>query len=192
MQLGREATNAKKIKVYAMPRMANFLRKNGPWSQLAKLENIQIVDIHRQDPVSIGSQLSVTSFLVPHRDEFSETVGYEIRTNKKRVVFIPDIDKWQKWKISILDIVKEVDYAFIDATFYDISELPNRNMSEIPHPFVVESIDILDSLSERDKNKVHFIHFNHSNFLLDGNSKQGQDVESAGYKIAKQGNIIGL
>jgi pyrroloquinoline quinone biosynthesis protein B len=192
MDFGREATNAMNVKVYAMPRMAKFLRENGPWSQLVELKNIQLVEIGRQDPVSIGNQISVTSFLVPHRDEFSETVGYEIRSNEKRVVFIPDIDKWQKWKVSILDIVEEVDYAFIDATFYDISELPKRNMSEIPHPFVVETMDMLDTLPESLKNKVHFIHFNHSNPLIDEDSWQNKLVESKGFGVARQGSIIGL
>ena len=65
----------------------------------------------------------MTPFLVPHRDEFSETVGYKIEGTKKTALFIPDIDKWQKWKRNIVEEVKKVDYAFVDATFFDQSEV---------------------------------------------------------------------
>ena len=34
MHLGREAANTSKVPVYAMPRMLEFLAKNGPWNQL--------------------------------------------------------------------------------------------------------------------------------------------------------------
>lgn len=192
MELGREATNAQNIKVYAMPRMSEFLHGNGPWNQLIKIKNIEIIDIHRQDPISIDGQIFITPFLVPHRDEYSETVGYEIRTQDHRAVFIPDIDKWNKWKASITDIIKEVDYAFLDATFYDISELPNRNMEEIPHPFVVESMELFRNLDKADKKKVHFIHLNHSNPLLDENSEEYSKVRANGYSIAKQSIVLKL
>ena len=41
IQLGREAIGADNVLVHCMPRMANFLESNGPWSQLVTLENIK-------------------------------------------------------------------------------------------------------------------------------------------------------
>ena len=40
MHFGREVMGTDKIPVYCMPRMGEFLKSNGPWSQLVKLENI--------------------------------------------------------------------------------------------------------------------------------------------------------
>ena len=58
----------------------------------------------------------------------------------KNCFLYPDIDKWNKWRMDILTLIKEVDYALIDGTFFKNGELKNRDMSEIPHPFVTESI----------------------------------------------------
>ena len=58
-------------------------------------------------------------------------------------------------------MVPEYDYLFLDGTFYKDGELPGRSMSEVPHPFVHESIELFKSLSVTEKQKIFFIHFNH-------------------------------
>ena len=140
MYLGREALNAKEIPVYAMPRMYDYLKNNGPWSQLVSLNNIKLQKLKADSSIKLTDKISVTPILVPHRDEFSETVGYSIKTENKTLLFIPDIDKWQKWDRDIRQLVKSHDYLFIDGTFYKDGELPGRNMSEVPHPFIQESM----------------------------------------------------
>ena len=130
--------------------------------------------------------------LVPHRDEFSETVGYQIDGPNKTALFIPDIDKWEIWERDILEEIRQVDYAMVDATFFDENELPGRNMSDIPHPFVVESMELFEGLSETDKNKVIFIHLNHSNPLLDRGSAAYQLIVARGFKVAKEGDHLPL
>jgi pyrroloquinoline quinone biosynthesis protein B len=127
--------------------------------------------------------------LVPHRDEFSETVGYEIMINNKSLIFIPDIDKWGKWETNITELIQKVDYAFLDATFYKNGEL-KRDMNEIPHPFVEESMALFSTLSDADKQKVHFIHFNHTNPLLIEGSTAQKEVLKKGFNIAKEGEVI--
>lgn len=72
MYLGHEAMAASDVPVYAMPRMTQFLRGNGPWSQLVEFQNIHLQDLQDDDSKRFG-ELTVTPFLVPHRDEFSET-----------------------------------------------------------------------------------------------------------------------
>ncbi len=185
MYLGREALDAKQVPVYAMPRMKKFLEENGPWSQLVNLKNIALVELQVEVELKLTTNLSVKTFLVPHRDEFSETVGYVISGKFKKALFIPDIDKWEKWSTSIDEEIKKVDYAFVDATFYDAQELNNRNIKEIPHPFVIESIKRFKNLSDNDKSKIYFIHFNHTNPLLKEDSEALNRVIKEGYHIAE-------
>lgn len=192
MYLGREGMNAKEVPVYALPRMKNFLEQNGPWSQLAALKNIVLADISAEEKIQLSATVSVTPFLVPHRDEFSETAGYLIEGPRKKALFIPDIDKWEKWNTSITDLIRKADYAFLDATFYDADEIQGRDIREIPHPFVVESIALFDELPEAEKKKIYFIHFNHTNPLLNSAGEEYKEVEAQGYAIAKLGLVFPL
>jgi len=150
MHLGREALGAQGVRVASMPRMAEFLKTNGPWSQLVELGNIELVPIEDNRPLPVLEEtVQVTPLRVPHRDEFSETVGYRIDGPMRSALFIPDIDKWTLWERSLVEELSRVDYAFVDATFYDSAEVNHRDMSEIPHPFVVETMDALANCHPR-------------------------------------------
>ena len=187
MYFGREALNSKSINVYAMPRMKKFLENNGPWSQLISLKNISIKEINNNSKFSIDPNVIIQPIEVPHRAEFSETVGYKIYGPNKTALFIPDIDKWYLWETSIVDEIMKVDYALIDATFYNSKEINYRDISEIPHPFVIESMELFDELDTNEKNKIYFIHLNHTNPLLDKNSDEYKYVTANGYNIAEEG-----
>lgn len=191
MYLGREAMGTSKTKVYAMPKMKSFIEKNGPWSQLVSLQNIDLQPIKEDSVVVLNERISVQAFKVPHRDEFSETVGYKIFTTNKSLIFIPDIDKWQKWNRSLEEMIKSVDYAFLDGTFYKDGEI-NRPMSEVPHPFVTETMDLLKNLPATEKAKVHFIHFNHTNPVMNPKSLENKEVRQKGFNVAFQGEKVGL
>ena len=193
MHLGREALGAQGVRVAAMPRMVNFLTTNGPWSQLVDLGNIELVPLEDNRPLPVfDGDVQVTPLRVPHRDEFSETVGYRIDGPNRSALFIPDIDKWTMWERSLVEELSRVDYAFVDATFYDSAEVNHRDMSEIPHPFVVETMDALTQLPSEGRAKVHFIHMNHTNPLLDASSEASQYVESQGFHVAREGMSFGL
>ena len=192
MYFGREALNSKLVNVYAMPRMKKFLEENGPWSQLVSLQNISIIELSNESKISIDSNVIVQPVEVPHRAEFSETVGYKIYGPNKTALFIPDIDKWYLWEKSIIDEIKLVDYAIIDATFYDSKEVNYRDISEIPHPFVTESMDLFDSIDIKEKNKIYFIHLNHTNPLINKDSDQYKLVISKGYNVAEEGMKLNL
>ncbi len=191
MQLGREVMGAKNAPVYAMPHMGQFLRENGPWSQLVNLHNIEIQPLQADSAIQLTPDLRITPFLVPHRDEFSETVGYRIETPRKKVLFIPDIDKWEKWQRDIVAEVRAVDYALVDATFYKDGELAGRAMAEVPHPFVAETMRLFAPEPAAEKKKVTFIHLNHTNPLL-WNEKARAELHAAGFSIAEEGMRIGL
>ncbi|MDF0716002.1 MBL fold metallo-hydrolase [Muricauda sp. 334s03] len=192
MYLGREALGGKNIPVYAMPRMKKFLETNGPWEQLVSLKNIDIRPIKNEVGIQLTPNIKVVPFTVPHRDEYSETVGYRIIGPNKSALFIPDIDKWSKWEKDILKEIQRVDYAFLDATFFDGPEINSRNIAEIPHPFVVESMELFHNLPDGEKSKVHFIHFNHTNALLNQNSDSYKKVLEAGFRVSAFDQKISL
>lgn len=194
-QLGREVMNTKNIPVYVLSKMKVYLETNGPWSQLVQLKNIELKQLEPQlnagarPTVNLSDGVSVEAFTVPHRDEYSETAGFRITTKAKKYLFIPDIDKWEKWGKNIQDEVRAVDIALLDGTFYENGEIPGRNMSEVPHPFVTETVSRFMQKSREMKSKIYFIHFNHTNPLLWDEQKQA-DVRIGGFNIAEQGGKL--
>jgi pyrroloquinoline quinone biosynthesis protein B len=191
MYLGREALGAKNIPVYLMPKMKQFIETNGPWSQLVTLKNIEIKSIQNETDVVLTNQLTVTPFIVPHRDEFSETIGYKFQGQKKSALFIPDINKWSLWNKDLVDEVKKVDYAFIDATFASAMEI-NRPIEDIPHPLVSETVRLFYKAARSEITKVIFIHFNHTNALINENNKERLSYEKLGFRFAKEGDTFYL
>lgn len=192
MFLGKEATNASNIPVFVMPRMKEYLTNNGPWSQLVTRKNIVFNEMKDKKTIQLSNNLKVTPFLVPHRDEYSETVGYKITGPNKSALFIPDIDKWNKWEKNIIDEIKKVDYAFLDATFYSGKEINNRDITQIPHPFIIESLEKFKHLDKVEKNKIVFTHFNHTNPVINPNSEEAKFVKKLGFKIGEIYDVFDL
>ena len=186
MHLGKEAMGTQGMPVYAMPRMLEFLSSNGPWSQLVSLGNIDLQRLEHDTPIRMG-KLSITPFLVPHRDEYSETVGYRIEGPNRTALFIPDINKWEDWEVSIVEVLEAVNYALIDASFFADGELSNRDMSQIPHPFVSETMALFEQSSAEVRDKIWFIHMNQSNPLLNPNSDATRLVQDRGFNVAREG-----
>ena len=192
LHLGREVMGKKNVPVYVMSRMKRFLETNGPWSQLVTLKNINLKLIENNKDIKIGEQLFIEPFLVPHRDEYSETVGYRIIGKEKSLAFIPDIDKWEKWHGNIFQLVLNTDILLLDGTFYSQNEIPHRNMAEIPHPFIIESMETLSELNSENRSKVHFIHFNHSNPAIKDNSPAYHTIKSKRFNLAREGDKFKL
>lgn len=162
MYLGKETMAAKKVPVYGTRRMVEFLTKNGPWSLLVSDGHIEPRVIEPDRAVELPGGLRVTAFTVPHRDEFTDTVGYLIEGPRAKAIFIPDIDKWEKWDRKIGDLADAADLAFLDGTFRSLDELPHRDLSRVPHPLMSETRDLLRGR----RAKLWFIHLNHSNPAL--------------------------
>lgn len=165
MYLGKEAMAAKSVPVYGTERMCDFLRSNGPWSLLVDNQYIALNTLVPGQPVELPGGLNVTPLRVPHRDEFTDTVGFLIEGPRASVLFIPDIDKWEKWEQNLRDFANRVDFLLVDGTFGSMDELPGRDMSQIPHPLMTETRALLEGTSAQ----LWFIHLNHSNpALMDG------------------------
>jgi pyrroloquinoline quinone biosynthesis protein B len=163
MYLGRESMDAKGVAVAGTARMAAFLRANGPWSQLVTRGNIDLRVIVPGQPQDLGDGLRVTALDVPHRDEFTDTVGFRIDGPRRSALFIPDIDQWAKWDQDIRQVASTVDYAFLDGTFASAGEVPGRAIADIPHPLMPATRALLKGLDTA----VWFIHINHTNAQLD-------------------------
>ncbi len=191
MLLGREVASTKNTPVYAMPRMKKFIETNGPWSQLVSLQNIRLNELLNETPLEISSALKINPVKVPHRDEYSETVGYEIYGNNYSALYIPDIDKWELWDHEIIDMIHKHNYVFIDGTFFGNGEIP-RPMSEVPHPFIEESVKLFSNLTYTQKQKIHFIHLNHSNPARNEDYPKRIKIEEMGFKFAKFGEEFNL
>lgn len=190
MYLGKEAMNSRDLPVYVQPRMKQFLETNGPWSQLVRLNNIRLI---QTDTVfDLTQSIRIKTIPVPHRDEYSETVAYWIEGPAKKALIIPDIDKWEKWDQDIRKLIHQVDYAFLDGTFYNEAEVNHRDIKEIPHPLIIESMSYFKDLKPIDKNKIYFVHLNHTNPLLDPASAESLDVEKQGFHVARKGMKFGL
>ena len=188
LYLGREALDAEAVAVYATPKMAAFLRDNQPWRSLVERRNVRVVEVTPGHEIALG-RLRVTVIAVPHRDELSDTVGYRVRGPSGRgVLYVPDVDKWERWDRRLDFEVAAVEVALLDGTFHDADELPGRDMAAVPHPFVKETLALLPPPMRK---RVRFIHLNHTNRLLwDAAARAAVARQGAG--VAREGDVIGL
>ena len=187
MYLGREALGADAVPVYATARMIRFLRDNAPWSELVAQRNIALNLVTPGDAIAFGN-LRITLMAVPHRDELTDTVAYRVRGPGGAVLYVPDVDKWERWDRKLEDEVAAVDVALLDGTFQDADELPGRSMAEVPHPFVPETLARLPAAL---RGRVRFVHLNHTNRLLWDARGRGE-VEKTGARVARDGDVIAL
>lgn len=195
MLLGHESLGARLVPVYAMPRMSEFLQSNGPWDQLVRYGNIQLRGLQADQPVELAADLKVTPLRVPHRQEYSEVVGFRIDGPQRSVLFIPDIDSWEEWDeqgTRIEDLIRKVDVAYLDGSFFANGEIPGRDMSGFPHPFITHSMERFASLPAEERAKIRFIHLNHTNPALSPDSTARMVVSEAGMRVAREGEIVPL
>lgn len=201
IHLGREVMGARAVPVYAMPRMDAFLRASGPWDLLVRLGNVELRPLAAGVAVRLGARITATPLLVPHRDEYSETVAFRIVGPNRKVLWLPDIDKWERWEAQgatapspglhqgtrLEEAIAGVDVAYLDGTFFGEGEVPGRAMAEIPHPFVRETLARLARLPAAERAKVHFVHLNRTNPLIRGDAAALAEVATAGMRVAEEG-----
>lgn len=188
-RLGREVLGAKRVPVYATASMARFLRENKPWSRLVALDNIAIREIEPGVEFRLTADLAATALRVPHRDEDSDTVAFLVRGPDRKVLWLPDIDKWSKWDRTVASLLADPTLtAFVDGTFYSADEIPGRSLEEIPHPLVPETMALLAS-DPSARGRLWFVHLNHTNRLLWDAEARGT-VEARGFGVASEGQTV--
>ncbi|MFL6196711.1 MAG: MBL fold metallo-hydrolase [Thermoanaerobaculia bacterium] len=191
---GFEALSTKGIPVWASPRMAAYLRSNGPWSQLVKLENIALKEFQPGEAFLLEEGVTVKPIPVPHRDEFSDTMAFIIRGPRKTLLYVPDTDTWKTWARPLTEVIEaeKVDIALLDATFYSADELPDRDVSKIKHPLVTQSMDLLEPLVKAGKLRVFFTHMNHSNPAVEKGGAARRAIEARGFRVLDETDAFEL
>lgn len=185
--LGKEAIGANRVPVMAGTKMKKMLEEQAPWSQLTKLHNIELQEMNDGQTIAVSAYATVTPVDVPHRNEFSETFAFWIKGTNKKVLYIPDIDRWEQWDIDIYEACKEADICLLDGTFHSTEELAKigRDYREIPHPLMTETMDLLQDLVAQTE--IYFIHLNHSNPSIDRGKLIRSEIEKRGFHIAEEG-----
>lgn len=191
---GFESLNTQDLPVHVSPRMAAYLRANGPWSQLVRLGNIALREFTPGKPFELDEGITVTPIQVPHRDEYSDTMAFILRGPNKALLYVPDTDSWAAWTKPLPDVLAEhkVDFALLDATFYSPDELPDRDVTKIKHPLITQSMDLLEPLVKAGKLRVWFTHLNHSNPALDADGAARKAIEGRGFRVLEEGEILDL
>jgi pyrroloquinoline quinone biosynthesis protein B len=185
--LGYEAVHVQGLPVWASSRMAEYLRTNGPWSQLVTKQEIELREMAPDVEVRLTPALAVTPFLVPHRDEYSDTLGFLVAGPERRVLYVPDTDRWETWELPLTDRLAEVDAAILDGTFYSPDELPGRSVAEIGHPPIQVTMEMLAELVRRGSLAVYFTHLNHSNPALDPDGAAAAEIRRRGFQVLPEG-----
>ena len=185
INFGLEVMNLSSIPIYVMPKMKSFLETNSIMNQLIINENIELIELSDEYYCHVDGTM-IKPFYVPHRNELSETVGFEIKGNKKTIIYLPDIDSWDGWMDSLLALIDLSDVLFLDGTFFSKSELKARDISKIPHPAIIDTMDKLSGLDLDLKKKIDFIHFNHTNDVLRDESEAAKNVIDNGFLLSKE------
>ena len=190
-QLGREGLGMVATPCYCSPEMARYLSSNGPWSLLVDEGRLDLrpVEFDRWYPIS--GTLSAMATQVPHRPEFSDTVGWTFRGPSRSLLYLPDIDSWEAWDRDVAEVVRGVDVALLDASFYGPEEVPGRNIEDIPHPLVPHTMDLLQDVA-RGGVQVAFIHLNNTNPALEESSAEAREITGRGFSVAREGQRFEL
>jgi pyrroloquinoline quinone biosynthesis protein B len=189
---GFEAIHTTRLPVWATPRMAAFLGANAPWSRLVTREEIALHETPPGVAFELDTGVRVTPFAVPHRDEDSDTVAYEIAGPRHTVFYAPDTDAWDTWSGEAVAALGRCDAALIDGTFFAAGELPGRDVAKIGHPLIPATMDLLEDRVRSGRLRVLFTHINHSNPLLEPASPERRAVEDRGFSLADEGRRLPL
>lgn len=212
LHLGREAYGGASVPVLGTPRLLDYLGSNGPWSLAFTDGHLSPAPLDAYVRHALAPDLFVTPIPVPHREEFSDTVGWLIEGPERRVLFLPDIDKWEAWdrwghaasdwdawsrdpasrERRLEHVLSRVDVALLDGTFFADGEIPGRSMADIPHPFIEESLARLVEADPATRAKVWFIHLNHTNPATQVDGEAALRVRTAGCDVAREGQLIEL
>ena len=192
-QFGKEAMGCRNLTLVASESVALILQEK-------KLMNPFVrADFGSQNLPKFQQGGVVFDFIpVPHRDDTSDTHAILISGENKRVLFLPDHDDWEQ-------TLKSVGYTnpnewfqslgathvLLDATFWNGEELSGRDMKDVPHPTVEDSLARLQEGGIGGP-EIILIHLNHTNPLNNPNSHQSRMVEDAGHSIGQRGLTIEL
>ena len=191
---GFEAVHTQGLPVWTTEKLAELLRTNAPWNQLVDIGNVELRPFSPEQEIELAPGLVALPLLVPHRNEYADTVAYVVRGERNTVLYVPDTAPWAQWDPPVLEVIDELDVtvALVDGTFYSGDELPGRDLSTLAHPVMVDSMDLFEPKVKAKKLRVIFTHLNHSNPTLDPDSPQHAAILERGFAVATDGFEIPL
>ena len=114
------------------------------------------------------------------------------------MLFLPDHDDWEQTLKSVghtnpNDWFQSLraTHVLLDATFWNGEELPGRDMKDVPHPTVEDSIERLQQGGVGGP-EIILIHLNHTNPLNNPNSPESRMIEDAGHSVGQRGWTVEL
>jgi pyrroloquinoline quinone biosynthesis protein B len=185
--LGKEACSPKGLPVYCTPDMQKFLAQNRPFADLIARENILIYPVEHGVDVPVHPELTITPYKVEHRRDFTDTVAYILKGSRQTILYVPDMDDVTP---DIAELIGRMDVALIDGCFYSGAELPGRDIREVPHPLIPDTMDLLQD--QVRSTEIVFTHFNHSNHAIHPESEEGKKVVARGFGLAADGDEFAL
>jgi pyrroloquinoline quinone biosynthesis protein B len=185
--LGREAMAVRELPLWVGPRMLEHLTLNEPWAALIREGHLLPRILREGEAVLLDEGLTVIPVPVRHRAEWSETFAFRVTGRDATILWLPDIDALGTGSLSRL--LEGIDIAFLDGTFYSGAELPHRDLGEIPHPMVADTLSLLATL--KPAAEIHFVHLNHTNPLWDPASPEVATLKGRA-RVAVEGSHLHL
>jgi len=190
IHIGREGAGASRLPLYVSPSMASYLNDNEPWAFLVHNHHVQLMVLQPETRLVLTDSLALTPFIVVHRQEFTDTLGFLIHGPERTLMFVPDADVWEGWRIPFEQLLDRSDAALLDGSFFSHEELGHRRQDDVPHPPVIASIDLLSGRGGDPE--IWFTHLNNTNPLWDPDSHEHLVVSNAGFGVARRGQIFKL
>ena len=199
-QFGKPVMASKEVDVFLSHKNKNIFDERSDIKLMIEENNIRThaKNFNQLFEPMQGCGFSLQFISIPHRSELGDTAAIIIKGNKRNILFMPDQDSWKETleyysKENIREFLKmfDINEALIDGTFWSMEELPGRNISEIPHPTIQDSLKLLGKRMENDP-RISFLHLNHSNPVNDIGSKQRKIVEENGWRVSEIGDVLKL
>lgn len=190
--LGNEGLGIRDTPVYCTEAMAAFLHDNAPWSLMVRQERIRPTPLATDAWHRVGQDLEVQLLQIPHRNEYADTVALVARGPQASLLYVPDIDAWERWDRDLAGEVEAVDVALLDATFWSLDELPGRTLADVPHPLATRTMDLLQRVVDDKGARIVLTHLNNSNPALLEDGPQAAEVARRGFEIAREGMRFAL
>ena len=199
-QFGKPVMASKEVDVFLSHKNKNIFDERSDIKLMIEENNIRThaKNFNQLFEPMQGCGFSLQFISIPHRSELGDTAAIIIKANKRNILFMPDQDSWEETleyysKENIRGFLKmfDINEALIDGTFWSMEELPGRNISEIPHPTIQDSLKLLGKRMENDP-RISFLHLNHSNPVNDIGSKQRKLVEENGWRVSEIGDVLKL
>ncbi len=196
-QFGKPVMGIKNLPIYLSQKNNDSIQERNDIKLMIKEENIKLISENNFRPMN-DCGFTLEFIPIPHRSELGDTSAILIKGPKKNLLFLPDQDSWSETldsfsvkSIRALLTSLRVDIALVDGTFWNLNELPGRDLSKIPHPTIEESIRRLGIKKINDPD-IFFIHLNHSNPVNDHDSEERNLVESYGWGICERNHTLSI